>query len=227
MKILNLYAGLGGNRTYWNDHEITAIELNPIIANVYQKRFPSDKMIIQDVFDFLQNESLEEFDFIWSSPPCQTHSHMQIFTKNSRTLKFPKINETVGLALWLNRCFEKAFVVENVIPWYGIIDLSHRNIYHVILNRQLTYSNFYIPHAIFKKGNNKYGEIGGIMRKTRSTLMQEYSLGPWILDDLKGVHDKDQIIRNCVDPKIGKYILDHIQQKKLSDFFTALPPTTK
>ena len=33
MKILNLYAGIGGNRLLWgNDHDITAIEYNLEIA---------------------------------------------------------------------------------------------------------------------------------------------------------------------------------------------------
>lgn len=33
MKILNLYAGIGGNRKLWgNEHDITAVELRPEIA---------------------------------------------------------------------------------------------------------------------------------------------------------------------------------------------------
>lgn len=35
MKILNLYAGIGGNRKLWgNEHEITAVELDPDIAAI-------------------------------------------------------------------------------------------------------------------------------------------------------------------------------------------------
>ena len=34
MKILNLYAGIGGNRKLWgNEHEITAVELDEDINN--------------------------------------------------------------------------------------------------------------------------------------------------------------------------------------------------
>lgn len=29
MKVLNLYAGIGGNRKLWEDVEVTAVELNP------------------------------------------------------------------------------------------------------------------------------------------------------------------------------------------------------
>ncbi len=46
MKILNLYAGIGGNRAIWgNNHEITAVELDPEIAKAYLDRFPSDTVI--------------------------------------------------------------------------------------------------------------------------------------------------------------------------------------
>ena len=31
MKVLNLYAGIGGNRKLWEDVEVTAVELNPKI----------------------------------------------------------------------------------------------------------------------------------------------------------------------------------------------------
>lgn len=35
MKILNLYAGIGGNRKKWgDDHEITAVELDEEIAAI-------------------------------------------------------------------------------------------------------------------------------------------------------------------------------------------------
>ena len=47
MRILNLYAGIGGNRKLWgNDHQVTAIELEEDIANVYKQNFPNDNVII-------------------------------------------------------------------------------------------------------------------------------------------------------------------------------------
>ena len=39
MKILDLYAGKGGNRKKWGDnHEITAVEFDPKIATRKKKR---------------------------------------------------------------------------------------------------------------------------------------------------------------------------------------------
>ena len=74
MKILNLYSGIGGNRKLWSDeHDITAIELHPDIARIYQNHFPNDTVIIGDAHEYLL-QYYKEFDFIWSSPPCQTHS---------------------------------------------------------------------------------------------------------------------------------------------------------
>jgi len=76
MKILNLYAGIGGNRTLWREeHEVTAVENNKERAEVYQKRFPNDTVVVGDAHKYLL-EHHSEFDFIWSSPPCPTHSRL-------------------------------------------------------------------------------------------------------------------------------------------------------
>lgn len=74
MKILNLYAGIGGNRKLWGDeHDITAVEYKPDIAAKYQEFFPNDKVIVGDAHQYLLDH-FHEFDFIWTSPPCPTHS---------------------------------------------------------------------------------------------------------------------------------------------------------
>ena len=78
IKVLNLYAGIGGNRKQWpNDEiEVTAIEINPEIATIYHDFFPKDNVIVADAHQYLL-EHFKEFDFIWSSPPCPTHSRMR------------------------------------------------------------------------------------------------------------------------------------------------------
>lgn len=68
MKVLNLYAGIGGNRKLWTDVEVTAVELDKKVAQVYKDNFPKDEVIVEDAHEFLL-KNYKEFDFIWSSPP--------------------------------------------------------------------------------------------------------------------------------------------------------------
>src|SRR3990167_9019318 len=126
MKILNLYAGIGGNRKLWGDeHEITAVEYKPEIAQIYADLFPQDTIIVADAHEYLLKH-YEEFDFIWSSPPCPTHSQLG----RLRTLN--KHNESTGQysptrypdmklyqeIILLRHFFKGKYLVENVIAYY-------------------------------------------------------------------------------------------------------------
>ena len=71
--ILNLYAGIGGNRHLWPDGGIVAVERDPKIAAEYARRFPADEVVVGDAHEYLK-ENDARFDFIWASPPCPTHS---------------------------------------------------------------------------------------------------------------------------------------------------------
>ena len=88
MKILNLYSGIGGNRKLWGDeHDITAVENNSKIAKIYQDFFPKDELVITDAHQYLL-EHFKEFDFIWSSPPCPTHSKIRkMFIKKNKDVE--------------------------------------------------------------------------------------------------------------------------------------------
>ena len=120
MKILNLYAGIGGNRKLWGDeHEITAVEFDFRIAAVYADLFPNDRVIVTDAHDYLIKH-FKEFDFIWSSPPCPSHSQMRknmsVDVMGARPL-YPdlKLYEEI---LFLQHYFKGQWVVENVKPYY-------------------------------------------------------------------------------------------------------------
>ncbi|KKN65797.1 hypothetical protein LCGC14_0477330 [marine sediment metagenome] len=120
MKILNLYAGIGGNRKLWGDkHKITAIEINPKIAKIYQDFFPNDKVIIADAHQYLL-EHYKEFDFIWGSPPCPTHSRLALSNSGRDEIKnkYPnmKLYEEI---LFLKYYFKGEWVIENVISYYN------------------------------------------------------------------------------------------------------------
>lgn len=73
LKALNLYSGIGGNRKLWQNVSVTAVEWDADIANIYKRLYPKDKIIVGDAHEYLE-KNYKEFDFIWSSPPCQTHS---------------------------------------------------------------------------------------------------------------------------------------------------------
>ena len=48
LKVLNLYAGIGGNRRLWGGCEVTAVEYSPEIAQVYGQLYPQDTVVVGD-----------------------------------------------------------------------------------------------------------------------------------------------------------------------------------
>ncbi len=117
MKILNLYAGIGGNRKLWGDeHEITAVELNADIAKIYQDFFPSDTVIVGDAHQYLLDH-YKEFDFIWSSPPCPTHSRMSNINSALGRTKYADMGLYQEIILLKHR-FDGLWCIENVISYY-------------------------------------------------------------------------------------------------------------
>ena len=136
MKVLNLYAGIGGNRKLWKDVEVTAVERNPQIAKIYQDFFPKDKVRVTDAHQYLL-EHFKEFDFIWGSPPCPTHSKIREAgsKKGQYDVKYPDMSLYQEIIL-LTRFFKGKWIVENVEPYYVPLILGK------IIGRHLIWSNF-------------------------------------------------------------------------------------
>lgn len=204
MKILNLYAGIGGNRKLWGDeHEITAIEYLPEIAKIYQDFFPKDKVIITDAHQYLLDH-FSEFDFIWSSPPCQTHASMNIanalspYKDNTKQLengggipiRYPKM-ELYQEIILLTHHFKGKWCVENVIGYYEPLIPPYKMAKHYF------WTNFLLRDFV--------GTHRGIDAKNETQIMKE-KLG-FDLTPYKGV-DKRVLLRNCVEPEVAKHILD-------------------
>jgi len=118
MKILNLYAGIGGNRKLWgNENEITAVEYNEKIANKYRDLYPNDTVVVGDAHEYLL-DNYKEYDFIWSSPPCQSHSTTNYFTQHIRKRPVYPSMKLYEEIIFLDNFYKGKFCVENVVSYY-------------------------------------------------------------------------------------------------------------
>ena len=191
MKILNLYCGIGGNRKLWGDeHEITAVEWDPAIAKIYQDFFPNDKVIVTDAHQYLL-EHYKEFDFIWSSPPCPSHSRLGI-DNIKRKVVYPdmKLYEEI---LLLKRYFKGKWLVENVISYYDPLITPQ------ILQRHYFWANFMItPKEFVREKTCSY--------RDRERLTEIYQIN---IDKYSGI-DKRKCLRNCVLPELGLHIFQEM-----------------
>jgi len=192
IKILNLYAGLGGNRRLWiGNIEVTAVENNMEIAKIYQVLYPDDKVIVSDAHQYLL-EHFQEFDFIWSSPPCQTHSSFRhnICVKFRRTKpKYPDMGLYQEI-LFLKHHFNGRWVVENVKPYYTPLIPAKK------LQRHLFWSNFDIPDIHINTENLRRVQIPEL-QKLHCIDLSKYKIS-----------NKRQILRNCVSSQLGQHIFD-------------------
>lgn len=137
-KILNLYAGIGGNRALWDDeHEITAIENVPHIADTYRKLWPNDTVVEVDAHQYLLDH-YKEFDFIWSSPPCPSHSMLQIIQNSRGNVRYPDMT-LYQEVIFLQQFCHVPWIVENVKPYYKVLISPSRE-----CARHLFWSNFHI-----------------------------------------------------------------------------------
>lgn len=188
MKILNLYAGIGGNRRLWGDqHEITAVEIDAKIASEYKKLYPNDNVIVADAHEYLLDHYAEyEKGLIWSSPPCQTHSRANYFINYITRSRYPKME------LWQEIIFLKTFCkgkfcVENVIAYY-----DHFIPPTVKIGRHLLWANFKIPPI-----KQPEAEVGTMLKKYAGTK--------------KHAHSKPLMERNMVNAELGLHVLNRAQ----------------
>lgn len=199
-RVLNLYAGLGGNRKLWPESvEVTAVEFNPDIAAVYSSLYPNDTVIVADAHKYLLDH-YKEFDFIWSSPPCQSHSsfrHNMCVRYKGTPEKYPDMTLYEEI-VFLKHYFKRKWVVENVVPYYGELIPARK------LNRHLYWANFELSDI------PKSGEV--IRSMQIPDLQKLHGI------DLTGVKisNKRQILRNCVSPEAGLSIYnDFIKSTRL------------
>jgi len=194
IKVLNLYAGIGGNRKLWKNVQVTAVELDPDIARVYAHFYPDDELIIGDAHNYLL-KNYDRFDFIWSSPPCPTHSDMRRVTVQSG--RYPAVYP--DLSLWqeitLLRYFApktSRWAIENVVSYYQpIVNPSFK------LDRHCFWTNFQAIPKEFEARGIPLEKING-----SNHVIYGFDLAKIML------RDKRRVLRNLVNPEVGKYVFE-------------------
>ena len=200
MKILNLYACLGGNRYKWDevtDVEVTAVEWDEELARLYQERFPNDTVVVADAHQYLLDH-YKEFDFIWSSPPCPTHSKVRITQKTTKafTPLYPDMKLYQEI-IFLDNHFNGKYVVENVTPYYEpLIQAKKRG-------RHLYWTNFNLPTCLNERTQGK-----GLMNGVTNEISKWCEFHNYDFYKYKGKQRRDKIARNLVDYEAGKTILE-------------------
>lgn len=204
MKILNLYAGIGGNRKGWKlqdgDH-VVAVEYNKKIANIYKHNFPNDEVIVADAHDYLL-EHFREFDFIWSSPPCPSHSIIRkqlafkkrkdgtLFEQNKPLYPDMRLYQEIIL---LEHYFNGYYCVENVISYYTpLIDC-------IKIGRHYFWANFPIRN-IQTQPRGSFDSIQDLSEQLG------FDTSFW-----RGV-DKILLLRNCVESEVSERIFQCLKE---------------
>jgi len=196
IKVLNLYACLGGNRYKWDEVaniEVTAVELDPELARMYRERFPQDKVIVTDAHQYLLDH-YKEFDFIWSSPPCPSHSRARYWSSSNYDTATEPVYPEMSLyqeIIFLQHYFKGKYCVENVIPYYEPLIPAQKR------GRHLYWANFTIPVNI---GERDF-KMGGKAEVKRLCEFHEFDFYQY-----KGEQRIDKIARNLVDYEVGKTI---------------------
>ena len=194
MKILNLYAGIGGNRKLWGDeHDITAVEYNEKIANKYRTLYPNDTVVVADAHEYLLDHH-KEFDFIWSSPPCQSHSTTNYFTQHIRKRPVYPLMSLYQEIIFLQNFYKGKFCVENVVSYYEPL------IKPLKIGRHYLWSNFNINNIKQPKD-----DVGTMMPKygnkaCKKTLEERNAvnseLGLHILNQALGIIKENEVEQN-------------------------------
>jgi DNA (cytosine-5)-methyltransferase 1 len=203
-KVLNLYACLGGNRYKWNEVaeqanielEVTAVELDEELAKLYQERFVNDIVIVADAHQYLLDH-YKEFYFIWSSPPCPSHSRVKFSQKNRENTKpyysDMKLYEEI---LFLDNFFDGKYCVENVIPYYEPLILAKKR------GRHLYWTNFNLPNELSERD-----KISGLINKDDYEAIKKLcEFHDYDFFKYKGEQRRAKIARNLVDYEAGKTI---------------------
>lgn len=204
MKVLNLFAGIGGNRHLWPDSwEITAVEIHEKVADEYARRYPRDTVVVADAHEYLL-ENYQDFDLIWTSPPCPTHSRTAIWTRHKKRYPDMMLYQEI---IFLRHVFKGKWVVENVEPYYTpLIPYDFKVSRHLFWTNLEDINESY-KIKTFRASDGKYATQAG-NTKTKDEILEWLGMPPMEKNIyLPGSHDPCKIARNCVHPLLGRHII--------------------
>jgi DNA (cytosine-5)-methyltransferase 1 len=226
LRVLNMYAGIGGNRALWPNSvgeravKITSIENDPDVAEAYRVLWPDDELLVCDAHNYLADHLTDGWDFIWSSPPCTSHSKLQQFvTRRSNIYRYPQLEQLYGEILLLKHFAPSgtAWIVENTIPYYEpLIPPTTK------LDRHYAWSNTPLPYVANSKDRpriaseklayrkNQHHSLSPIIVSTTQDLERAYGITLPACADNWGASKRRQVMRNCVMPSIGKAVWDQV-----------------
>ena len=193
----------------WSGHEVTAIEMNETIASVYSDLFPADNVIIGDAKEYLLAH-FQEFDFIWASPPCPTHSRMRNLWKGDgkgipgkitgSSFKLPDM-DLYSIIIFLQHFFKGDWVVENVISYY-----------EPLIKPQVIDNHYFWSNKVLQDLK---------ARRSRDIRNQDLDKGVAYGFDLSKYNFplrlKRSMLNNCVMPGTGKAVLESFTKTKQID----------
>jgi DNA (cytosine-5)-methyltransferase 1 len=154
----------------------------------------------------------KEFDFIWSSPPCPSHSKARYARRNTTTAVYPDMKLYQEI-LFLDNWFKGKYVVENVIPYYEpLIPAKKRG-------RHLYWTNFNLP--------NELNERKSSIMESKDEVSKWCNFHEYNFRNYKGKQSVQKIARNLVDYEAGRTIFetalgiirkDNINQTSIFDY---------
>ena len=200
-RVLNLYAGLGGNRKLWQNVKVVAVEWDERIAKIYSELYPRDKVVVANAHEYLLDH-FSRFDYIWSSPPCLTHSGIrQELGVATRCLSPCYIDTNLYQEIiFLQYNFDGFWCVENVRPYYEpLVKPTFK------LQRHYFWTNYPVPRISLPKDEIEVTTISKLQKHHDIFIPNWYGIKTF---------DKRQMLRNCVYPKLGRHIFNSAYNNK-------------
>ena len=160
-------------------------------------------MVVGDAHQYLL-EHFKGFDFIWSSPPCPSHSDIRRMAaiQGQYAAMYPDFKLWQEIKL-LKHFFKGKWSVENVDPYYDPIEKPYFK-----LDRHCFWTNFFISNVKFSKREKCHKKING-----GTSIIFGFDLSKC------KVPNKRQILRNLVNPELGLHILNESQKNEQISMF--------